>query len=142
MLGILYGSISRFAVTIVCGFALLAQTTAAYEESSTGIAKELEIMSKVLEASLDSSGIEDWHASSIGYSAFQSKIKREYIPTVGAIFTIDVNFPIVKPEEDVAKAGEGEKKRMICGSRCPKGVAWTGGRRTPGRKLRASAYRC
>ena len=101
-----YQAIGRCAVSAVCGVAILSQLSAACEENSKGIAKELEIMSKVLEASLDSSGIENWHASSFGYSAFDSKIKREYIPTVGAIFTIDVNFPVAKPEEDVTKADE------------------------------------
>jgi hypothetical protein len=72
------------------------------EDSVSSIDKELKIMSKVLEASLDATADEDWFGQGFGYSAFESKIKSEYIPTVGAIFTINVKFPIVKPEVESA----------------------------------------
>ena len=106
MFRLMYGTNYRLAAAMLCGSALFAQTSGMCEEGSPSIDEELKTMSNVLDASLDSSGIEDWHASSVGYSAFESKVSGEYIPTVGAIFTINVNFPIVKPEEDVTEADD------------------------------------
>jgi hypothetical protein len=80
------------------------------EEAASSIDKELKIMSKVLEASLDASNIQEWHGYGIGYSAFESKVKSEYIPTVGAIFSINVNFPIVKPDEKPEEAKTGSSQ--------------------------------
>lgn len=62
-------------------------------------ANELRIMAKVLEASLDQSNLKDWHMVRAPMSLFDSKIRAQYVPTVGAFFEIDVRFPLNAPPE-------------------------------------------
>jgi hypothetical protein len=63
--------------------------------------KELQTMSKVLEESLDRSGLGDWYSAPGVFtpSPFEGKIRFDYIPTVGAIFRIPVNFPVMERME-------------------------------------------
>ncbi len=77
--------------------------------------KELQTMSKVLEESLDRSGLGDWYSAPGVFtpSPFEGKIRFDYIPTVGAIFRIPVNFPVmermeVKKEDTPKEADSGE----------------------------------
>lgn len=58
---------------------------------------ELQTMSKVLEESLDESGLKDWKSISVGFSPFQPLVRAQYLPTVGAIFTVPVSFPLIEP---------------------------------------------
>jgi len=58
---------------------------------------ELQTMSKVLEESLDESGLKDWKSISVGFSPFQPLVRAQYIPTVGAIFTVPVSLPLIEP---------------------------------------------
>ena len=61
-------------------------------------AREVSIMSRVLEESLNRSALaKDWQGIPIGTSVFEPVIKAQYIPTVGAIFSFSVNFPLKKP---------------------------------------------
>ena len=62
-------------------------------------------MSRVIEKMLDRSGLEDWREIPAGFSSFNPVIGAQYIPTVGAIFTVPVNFFIVQPSE----AGDEEE---------------------------------
>lgn len=61
---------------------------------------ELRIMSSVIEESLDRAGLDAWRSLHPGASPFESIVKAEYIPTVGALFRISVNFPLAKPAEE------------------------------------------
>lgn len=67
----------------------------AQDEDSDGIHNQLRIMTKILEASIGEASIE----RRPNLSVFDSKIRTEYIPTVGAIFTIPITFPL-HPSED------------------------------------------
>ncbi|MCH8332356.1 hypothetical protein IIC65_00330 [Candidatus Sumerlaeota bacterium] len=77
------------------------------------IERELSIMSKVLEDELDRKGIEDWHRVTRGASPFEPKIKVSYVPTVGAIFNIAINFPVIdhaeEPEDEEIDEKEPEE---------------------------------
>jgi len=92
----------KHVVVFSCVCLLVSQPDVFTQEKSPTIEQELSIMSKVLEASLDSRLLKDWHGPWPGRSAFDSRIESDYIPTVGAIFTINVNFPVVKPEDESA----------------------------------------
>ncbi len=77
--------------------------------------KELQTMSKVIEESLNRSGLGDWYGTPEAFtpSPFEGKIRFDYIPTVGAIFTIPVNFTVterieVKKEETKNGSNSGE----------------------------------
>ena len=67
----------------------------AQDDGNDGIHDQLPIMTKILEASIGKDSIDHRLHSSV----FDSKIRAEYIPTVGAIFTIPINFPL-HPSED------------------------------------------
>lgn len=71
---------------------------AATEEAEAPVFKEVRIMAKVLEESLDRGGVGPWHTIGAGASFFEPRVRAQYIPTVGAIFTVPVGFPIVAPE--------------------------------------------
>ena len=57
---------------------------------------ELQTMTKVLEDTINEAGLKDWQVPSGDLSIFSPLIRAEYIPTVGAIFTISVNFCITE----------------------------------------------
>jgi len=60
--------------------------------------REVLIMSRVLEESLNRSALaKDWQGIPIGTSVFEPVIKAQYIPTVGAIFSFSVSFPLKEP---------------------------------------------
>ena len=70
--------------------------------------RELHIMSRVLEDTLDQSRIEDWHWVRPAASAFDSKIEARYVPTVGAFFNLSVSFPILRHAGE-EEGGGGER---------------------------------
>lgn len=73
--------------------------------------RELGIMARVLEASLDRSGLAPWLPVAAGTSAFDPGIKVQYIPKVCATFTIPVNFPIFDPaKQPEQKEAPGQEK--------------------------------
>ena len=71
------------------------------EPDIAAIEEEMQIMAKVIEESIDDAGIEDWKPISVapfatfeGIVGQQGHVHTRYIPTVGAIFTIPVGFPL------------------------------------------------
>lgn len=62
--------------------------------------RELGIMAKVIEDSLDRSGLEGWHWVRGSVSAFEPRVKYEYYPSIGAVFTIPVSFPVIDHSAD------------------------------------------
>jgi len=110
----------------VCGLGLgLCAATAEKNEAApspdarAAREKELQTMSKVIEDSLDQSGLGEWYGgggiqfSGLPGSPFEGKIRCDYYPTVGAIFRIPVNFaltePVVAKKEEAKKAPAGEQ---------------------------------
>ena len=85
------------ALALVLGTPLVVAAQEANKEGS--LDSELRTMSRVIEESLDESALRDWQGTSVGTSFFEPKVRAQYIPTVGAVFTLSVNFPIVEPEE-------------------------------------------
>jgi hypothetical protein len=73
--------------------------------------KELGIMARVLEASLDQSGLAPWQPVTPGISAFDARISVEYVPSVCAIFTIPVNFPILDPAKRLEQKEAPEQQK-------------------------------
>jgi hypothetical protein len=80
--------------------------------------KELQTMSKVIEDSLNQSGLGDWYGGGgvfdgLAGSPFEGKIRCDYYPTVGAIFRIPVNFaltePVVPKKDEPKKTPAGEQ---------------------------------
>ncbi|MCH8204586.1 MAG: hypothetical protein IID09_05445 [Candidatus Hydrogenedentes bacterium] len=67
----------------------------AQDDDSDGIHDQLRIMTQILEASIGKDSLD----RRPNLSVFDSKIRSEYIPTVGAIFTIPISFPL-HPSED------------------------------------------
>jgi len=59
---------------------------------------EVRTMAKVIEDSIDQSGLKDWQGSTHDNLLFGPTIRSQYVPTVGAIFTVPVNFRISEPE--------------------------------------------
>ncbi len=62
----------------------------AQDDENDGIHNQLRIMTKILEASIGKDSIDRRLHSSV----FDSRIRAEYIPSVGAIFTIGISFPL------------------------------------------------
>ena len=60
---------------------------------------ELRIMGAVIEDSLDATQSGEWRGRRPGDSPFEAHVRVQYIPTVGAVFTVPVNFAIVDPGE-------------------------------------------
>jgi hypothetical protein len=89
--------------SLSCLLAALALGTASGDTDSRPIERELHIMSRVLEESLGDDVLVDWGRLE-GLSVFGGRIRAQYIPTVGAIFTIPVNIAISKPQPDTAAA--------------------------------------
>jgi hypothetical protein len=71
------------------------EVTGATPEQRPG--QEFRIMSAVIEDSLDTSQSDEWRGLRPGDSPFEAHVRAQYIPTVGAIFTVPVNFAIVDP---------------------------------------------
>lgn len=97
--------------------------------------RELGIMSHVIEESLNRSSLENWRWVGGFTSPFEPNVRYEYLPSVGAIFTISVSFPLVD-HAGGAKPGEPgpqpekqpdlwEKHQKDDGARPP----WTSGDR-------------
>ena len=108
----------RMAVVCVAAFGLLhfgvearESETSSVEETttrftmipgsgSTGpVEDELNTMAKVMEDSITQGGLNDWQDPSRELAIFDPLTKAQYIPTVGAIFTVRVNFCISEPEQ-------------------------------------------
>ena len=77
--------------------------------SIADLERELATMSKVLVESINRSSLEDWHRVTGGASPFNSKISTMYLPGVGALFTIPVNFPLIDHQKVEATAPESEE---------------------------------
>lgn len=73
--------------------------------------KELGIMARVLETSLDRSGLAPWQPVTPGISAFDTRISVQYVPSVCAIFTIPVNFPILDPAKRLEEKEAPEQQK-------------------------------
>lgn len=97
------------SLVIVAGAAMISNVASAQEEEeeAPSIDQELRIMSRVLSESL-AEEIGGPRAMFAGASPFDSKVRGSYIPTVGAIFTVQVNFPIRKTEEEEAVGESSE----------------------------------
>ncbi|MBI4558277.1 MAG: hypothetical protein HY706_11905 [Candidatus Hydrogenedentes bacterium] len=67
-------------------------------EQTAAAENEVLTMAKVMEDSINQSGLKDWQAPFADLNLFEPLTKAQYIPTVGAVFTIRVNFCIVEPE--------------------------------------------
>lgn len=93
--------------------------------------KQIQTLARVLEESLNLNGPAGWVSQSIMPSPFERPIKAQYIPSVGAVFTIPVGFSIVdhsagKSDADSADEDPGrdlwdkhwdERRRSNPGSR-------------------------
>lgn len=94
----------------LCAAALIATVfrpaLIAAQQDEELLPKELDILRQVLEATLDGSIDSSFPGS--GYSVFRTKIGMEYIPTVGAIVTIPVRFPIRPSQEEGAAEQSAE----------------------------------
>ena len=78
----------------------LPQGVFARKKASTN--DELRIMTKILEASIEKDTID----RRVQQSVFDSRIRFEYIPTVGAIFTIPITFPLHPSQSEKGDASE------------------------------------
>ncbi|MBN1545510.1 MAG: hypothetical protein JW902_02505, partial [Syntrophaceae bacterium] len=88
---------------LLLGFVFALQPAGSAEEpvlAGQAIQDEMRIMSKVMEEELDSGDLADWRGISVGFSPFQPIIRTQYIPKVGAIFTIPVSFPLIEPKPE------------------------------------------
>ena len=101
---------NRYRVFIVIGVAALVAgrlisplVTHAQDDESEGIRDQLRTMTKILEASIGKESID----RRLYLSVFDSRIRTEYIPSVGAIFTIPITFPL-HPSQDEKENGTEE----------------------------------
>jgi hypothetical protein len=95
------------AIIAILTIATLGMGSAwAESDPSSNIQAELEIMSKVFEESLNQSSLGDWKDITVGASPFCPTIRHQYIPTVGAIFNLGVNFSVVEPATPEVEAPE------------------------------------
>lgn len=93
---------------LIVGFALLAGCTAlvavaqdegAPRAENAGVEKEVATMARVIEDRLDSADLS------------AGPVRGEYIPTVGAIFTVRVPFPLVdRPVEEIGEEEAGAEE--------------------------------
>ena len=109
---------NRNRVFIIIGLAALVAgrlisplAVQAQDEDSESIHDPLRTMTRILESTLNDA-INPWNLHVLGDmpflgSVFGSKIRAEYIPTVGAIFTIPIHFPL-RPSEDEKGNGAEE----------------------------------
>ena len=101
---------NRYRLFIVIGIAalvagrLISPVVHAQDEERDSIRDQLRTMTKILEASIGNDSIDRRLARS---SIFESRIRTEYIPTVGVIFTIPITFPL-HPSEDEKGNGTEE----------------------------------
>lgn len=70
---------------------------------------ELQTMARVVEDSITQSGLKDWQGPSTDLAVFEPLTKAQYIPTVGAIFTLRVGFCIVEPQAPEQQPATQEK---------------------------------
>ena len=82
---------------------LISPVVHAQDEDSESIRDQLRTMTKILEASIGNDSIDRRLARS---SIFESRIRTEYIPTVGVIFTIPITFPLHPSEDEKGKGAE------------------------------------
>jgi len=97
---------------VLAGLAMAGADTAAGEkehrEKITEALREVEIMASVLEERLEQQG-GDLAANVLpGTSAFAPRIESDYIPGVGAIFTVPVGFLISDPNEKIQEERKDE----------------------------------
>ena len=62
---------------------------------AVGIMREAGVMARVIEDSLDQSGLEGWHATLSAATPFEPRVKSQYLPGVGVVFTIPVKIPLI-----------------------------------------------
>ena len=104
-----YTTFTASAATAI--FLLFAGPAAAQPaEADTGVDLDgqLAIMAKVVESSLDESGLGSWKGLPAQIPGLGPAVTSQYVPTVGAIFTIPVTFLIVEPPAE-APGREGPK---------------------------------
>ncbi len=73
---------------------------------AAGITRETGVMARVIEDSLDQSGLEGWHAVLSAATPFEPRGKSQYLPGVGVGFTIPVNIPLID-RSSAGQAGKG-----------------------------------
>ncbi len=71
-------------------------------QQSEEMDSQVGIMAKVIERSLDEADLEGWKGLAGQIRAFGSTVEGQYIPTVGAIFTVPVAFLITEPPNQPA----------------------------------------
>lgn len=105
-------TISVISVLVVCGATcfLICRPTAMAQDvtpqsrsgemdaaSQTQAAEnEVQTMAKVIEDAVNQTGLKGWQGSPEDLALFGPLVRTQYIPTVGVIFTIPVNFPITE----------------------------------------------
>ena len=100
---------NKYRVFIIVGLAALVAgrlisplVVQAQDDDAEGIRDQLRTMTKILEASVGKDSIE----GRLHLSVFDSRIRTEYIPSVGAIFTIPIAFPLHPSEEEKGNGTE------------------------------------
>ncbi len=115
---------NKYRVFIVIGVAALVigrlispLDVQAQDEESDGIYDQLRTMSQILESTLnDAINPSNFHLlRDIPFlgSVTGSKIRAEYIPTVGAIFTIPIRFPLHASGDKQLDAGEAAEEQDL-----------------------------
>jgi hypothetical protein len=107
----MFGKTTALCSALAAGISFAASA----DEAESPVFKEVRIMAKVLEESLDQSGAGQWSAVSAGVSFFEPRVRAQYVPTVGAMFTVQLAFPIVppKPGEDASDAEKPEEPQDL-----------------------------
>jgi hypothetical protein len=93
-------------LTAVLAWAALGAAQVPPPQSAGDLDRELRIMARVIEESLDRSSLQGWHWVRGSASAFEPRVRHEYIPTVGAIFSVSVSFPLIDRSLDQQPADD------------------------------------
>jgi len=100
-------AVSVLLLGLLPSAALSEETSQAIDTGVSGntraVNSELETMARVVEDSITQAGLKDWQAPVAGLDIFEPLTKAQYIPTVGAIFTLGVNFCITEPQAPKAQ---------------------------------------
>lgn len=90
-------------------------TAAEAEDSPNAVLSEIQTMTRVLEAALRGEKLIGEHRIHVGVSPFERGVEGRYLPTVGALFTVRLNFPLDPPPleaEEPTDEGPGESKDL------------------------------
>jgi len=95
-----YTSLTAVAATFIIAWTAGPPVQPVAAETRVDPGEELTIMAKVIEGSLDEAGLGSWKGVSAQIPGFGPVVKSQYIPTVGAIFTVSVTFLIAEPSAE------------------------------------------